>query len=154
MADIFPVNQLAYIMGIWSMSAVAGPITGRSIRLFHSRIVTRFFSLGPVIGGFAAQAESWRWPVFELIWISGFACGFLFVLLPETYEPTILLKRARRLRKLTGNNQLLTRSEREEDHKSANEIIHEALVRPLVLAKEPMLLFGNIYLSFVCAYQP
>ncbi|KAJ7136130.1 major facilitator superfamily domain-containing protein [Mycena epipterygia] len=133
MADIFPSHQFAYVLGIWALGAVAGPITG------------------PVIGGFAAQAESWRWPMMELLWITSFAVVFLSLFLPETYEPTILLRRAQRLRKLTGNPELRTAAERSEESKSAREVIYESLVRPFVLAKEPALAFANIYLGFVYA---
>jgi DHA1 family multidrug resistance protein-like MFS transporter len=132
MADIFPQHQFAYVLGIWALGAVAGPITG------------------PVIGGFAAQAESWRWPMLELLWITSFAVVFLSLFLPETYEPTILLRRAQRLRKLTGNPELRTATERNEESQSARDIIYESLVRPFVLAKEPALAFANIYLGFVC----
>ncbi|KAJ7151055.1 major facilitator superfamily domain-containing protein [Mycena filopes] len=133
MSDIFPVEQLAYVLAIWALGAVAGPITG------------------PVIGGFAAQAENWRWPMMELLWITSFAVVFLSLLLPETYEPTILLRRAQRLRKLTGNQELRTAGEREQETKSASSIMYESLVRPFVLAKEPALAFANIYLGFVYA---
>lgn len=133
MTDIFPPHQYAYVLGVWALGAVAGPITG------------------PVIGGFAAQAESWRWPMMELLWITSFAVVFLSLFLPETYEPTILLRRAQRLRKLTGNPELRTAAERNEESKSAREVIYESLVRPFVLAKEPALAFANIYLGFVCA---
>ncbi|KAJ6531380.1 major facilitator superfamily domain-containing protein [Mycena vulgaris] len=133
MADIFPQNQFAYVLGIWALGAVAGPITG------------------PVIGGFAAQAKGWRWPMMELLWITSFAVVFLSFFLPETYEPTILLRRAQRLRKLTGNPELRTATERNEESQSAREIVYESLVRPFVLAKEPALAFANIYLGFVYA---
>ncbi|KAJ6590503.1 major facilitator superfamily domain-containing protein [Mycena vulgaris] len=133
MADIFPQQQFAYVLGIWALGAVAGPITG------------------PVIGGFAAQAKGWRWPMMELLWITSFAVVFLSLFLPETYEPTILLRRAQRLRKLTGNPELRTATERNEESQSAREIVYESLVRPFVLAKEPALAFANIYLGFVYA---
>jgi DHA1 family multidrug resistance protein-like MFS transporter len=132
MADIFPQSQFAYVLGIWALGAVAGPITG------------------PVIGGFAAQAKDWRWPMMELLWITSFAVVFLSLLLPETYGPTILLRRAERLRKLTGNPELRTAAEREEESKSARSVMYESLVRPFVLAKEPALAFANVYLGFVC----
>ncbi|KAJ7802222.1 major facilitator superfamily domain-containing protein [Mycena olivaceomarginata] len=133
MADIFPQSQFAYVLGIWALGAVAGPITG------------------PVIGGFAAQAKGWRWPMMELLWITSFAVVFLSLLLPETYGPTILLRRAERLRKLTGNPELRTAAEREEESKSARSVMYESLVRPFVLAKEPALAFANVYLGFVYA---
>lgn len=134
MADIYPVHQLAYVIGVWALGAVAGPVTG------------------PVIGGFAAQAKGWRWPQYELIWMASFAFVFLSLLLPETYGPTILLKRARRLRQLTGNEQLRTQSEIDLEGVSLRQVLGEALYRPLVLSLEPVLMFANIYLGFVCAF--
>lgn len=84
------------------------------------------------------------------MWISGFALVFLAFLLPETYEPNILLKRARRLRKLTGNPNLRSQSEIDEAKVNHREFIYESLVRPFVLAAEPAVLFLNIYLGLVC----
>ncbi len=132
MGDIYPMHQLAYVLGIWALGAVAGPITG------------------PVVGGFAAQANGWKWPQYELIWVSSFAFLFLCAFLPETYEPTILLRRAQRLRKLTGNNQLRSQTEKNSEMASVAMVLRESLIRPFILAKEPMLLFANIYLGFVC----
>jgi MFS transporter, DHA1 family, multidrug resistance protein len=101
-------------------------------------------------GGFAAQANGWRWPIYELMWISGFALVFLTFLLPETLDSNILLKRARRLRKLTGNPNLRSQSEIDEALQSNREVVYEALVRPFVLASEPAVLFFNVYLGLVC----
>ncbi|KAJ6621478.1 major facilitator superfamily domain-containing protein [Mycena sp. CBHHK59/15] len=133
MGDIYPDSQFPYVLGIWALGAVAGPITG------------------PVIGGFAAQAKSWRWPMMELVWISAFALVFLCVLLPETHGPTILLRRAKRLRALTGNPELKTVTERSEVDETVGQIVYAALVLPFVLAKEPVLVFANVYLGFVYA---
>ncbi|PBK69021.1 MFS general substrate transporter [Armillaria solidipes] len=133
MADVYSTHQFPYVLGIWALGAVAGPITG------------------PVIGGFAAQANGWRWPQYELIWIAGFALIFLLLLLPETYEPTILLKRAQRLRKLTGNQELRSQSEKDKEGESLGAVMQEALIRPFILAKEPVLMFANVYLGFVYA---
>ncbi|KAK0239911.1 major facilitator superfamily domain-containing protein, partial [Armillaria nabsnona] len=133
MGDIYPLHQYAYVLGIWALGAVAGPITG------------------PVVGGFAAQANGWRWPQYELLWIAGFSLIFLLLLLPETYEPTILLRRAQRLRKLTGNQELRSQSERAAEGESFAEVMKEALTRPFILAKEPVLMFANVYIGFVYA---
>ncbi|KAJ7803201.1 major facilitator superfamily domain-containing protein [Mycena olivaceomarginata] len=133
MADIFPSSQHPYVLGIWALGAVAGPITG------------------PVIGGFAAQAESWRWPILELLWISGFTLAFLGLLLPETHGPTILLRRAQRLRVLTGNVELRTATERADETASVGKVVYDALVLPLVLSIEPLLLFANVYVGFTYA---
>ncbi|KAK7046753.1 MFS general substrate transporter [Favolaschia claudopus] len=133
MGDIFPPSQLAYVLGVWALGAVSGPV------------------LGPVIGAFAAEAKGWRWPMMELLWITSFSIVFLSLFLPETYGPTILVRRAQRLRKLTGNAELRTAAEREQESQTAGSIMFESLARPILLAKEPVLAFANIFLGFVYA---
>lgn len=111
------------------MGAVAGPV------------------FGPIVGGFAAAAKGWSWPIWELAWISGFSAVFLVFLLPETLPGTILLKRARRLRKLTGNDRLRSMSEIEQAGVSAGAVAAEYLIRPFQLMLEPAILFINIYIG-------
>jgi DHA1 family multidrug resistance protein-like MFS transporter len=84
------------------------------------------------------------------MWISGFSLIFLSLLLPETLEANILLKRAQRLRKLTGNHKLRSQSEIDQAALTRGEIAYESLVRPFVLAADPAVLFANIYLGLVC----
>ena len=84
------------------------------------------------------------------MWISGFTFIFLTLLLPETLEDNILLKRARRLRKLTGNSELRSQSEIDQASLSRGEVIYENLVRPFILAAEPAVFFANLYLGLVC----
>lgn len=103
--------------------------------------------LGPIVGGFAAAANGWRWPIWELAWVSGFSAIFLAIFLPETLGGTILFKRARRLRKLTGNERLRSLSEIEQAHMSARAVAKEYLVRPFVLMLEPAILFIDIYIG-------
>ncbi|KAJ8091808.1 hypothetical protein PM082_021044 [Marasmius tenuissimus] len=100
-------------------------------------------------GGFAAQAKDWRWPIFELMWIAAFSLGFLTIFLPETFAANILLKRARRLRKLTGNPHLRSQSELDQANLSKKEVAFEALVRPIMLITEPAVLFSNLYIGLV-----
>lgn len=87
-SDMYPPKKQAYGLAIWGISAVCGPV------------------LGPLVGGFAAQAEGWTWTVWELMWLSGFCLVFLFFFLPETSSTNILYRRTRRLRKMTGDDKL------------------------------------------------
>lgn len=48
-SDMYRPSKRAYAIAIWGIAAVCGPV------------------LGPLIGGFAAKAESWRWPIWELM---------------------------------------------------------------------------------------
>ncbi|KAK4053478.1 hypothetical protein OIV83_001645 [Microbotryomycetes sp. JL201] len=132
MGDIFSPDALPAAIGIWSLGAVTGPI------------------LGPVIGGFAAQANGWRWPNLELLWITGFAFIVLFIALPETYEPTILVRRARRLRKLTGNPLIKAQAELDAvPNEGFFTIVGGRVKRAFQLTLEPAVLFVNIYIGLV-----
>ncbi|BGP14694.1 hypothetical protein JCM10213_006226 [Rhodosporidiobolus nylandii] len=134
MGDIFPAKHLAVAIGTWAIGAVCGPV------------------FGPVIGGFAAEGMNWRWPFLELLWISGFAFVVLFFLLPETLEDTILLRRAQRLRKLTGNPLLKAPCELgEKDGETLAGLMSETLTRAIRLSIEPSLLVANSYIALVYA---
>ncbi|KAM0746368.1 putative caffeine resistance protein [Meredithblackwellia eburnea MCA 4105] len=134
MGDLFPMEVQAYAISAWAIGAVLGPVTG------------------PVIGGFAAQANGFRWPFYELLWISGFALLVFTFLMPETLGDTILVRRAQRLRKLTGNMQLKTASELEA--KEGATFAHD-LARVIKMAfrlsVEPAILFSNLYIGIVYA---
>lgn len=69
------------------------------------------------------------------------------LLLPETLGDTILLKRARRIRKLTGDDRYLSESEIKQANISARELATEALIRPFQLMMEPAVFFLNFYVA-------
>jgi DHA1 family multidrug resistance protein-like MFS transporter len=134
MGDIFPPKAQPYAIGIWSLGAVSGPV------------------FGPVIGGFAAEANGWAWPTLELLWISGFAFIVLSISLPETLGSTVLQRRAERLRKLTGN--MLLKTQDELDHKEGSTVLSEVshnFIRAFQLCAEPAIAFANAYIALVYA---
>ena len=93
MVDMWSPRVSDYMVAIWAACTVAAPV------------------LGPVVGGFAFSAEDWTWTMWELLWVSGFILVLLFFFLPETYGPNILARRARRVRKITGDSTYLTQAE-------------------------------------------
>lgn len=83
-ADITTDQYRALVFSIWSIGPMNGPVTG------------------PLIGGFAAEYLGWRWTNWIVMILSGcawIACGFV----KETYAPVILIKKAARMRKETGD---------------------------------------------------
>lgn len=137
MGDIFPPNKLPYAMGVWSVGAVLGPI------------------LGPVVAGFPAMLVGWRWPIYELIWMSGFGLLVFTFFLPETFGPTILLRRAERLRKLTGNDLIKTRWELENpDGQSVLKMGANNIKMAVILCGEPAVFYSNLYIGLLysCFY--
>lgn len=107
-------------------------------------------TLGPLVGGFAAEAKGWKWPIWELMWLSGFTLALLIVFLPETSAPNILYRRARRLRKLTGNDKFVTEGELQSQQMTGKDIAIMTLVKPFQLSlMEPICLCLNMYIALI-----
>lgn len=74
----------------------------------------------------------------------------MFLLLPETSTPNILLRRARRLRKLTGDERLRSQSEIDQKNLKPSAILMEAIVKPIeITIKDPAILFVNVYTAII-----
>jgi DHA1 family multidrug resistance protein-like MFS transporter len=70
--------------------------------------------------------------------------------LPETSADTILLNRAQRLRKLTGNNKLRSQSEIDQKKLTVSAVAVAALYRPVqIVILDPAVLFVNVYTSLI-----
>jgi DHA1 family multidrug resistance protein-like MFS transporter len=93
MGDIWNARVRDYMIAIWGCFAISAPV------------------LGPLVGGFAFSAKGWTWTIWELLWISGFALVLLFFMLPETFAPNILSRRARRIRRITGDQKYASEAE-------------------------------------------
>ncbi|KAM0792603.1 hypothetical protein ACM66B_005264 [Microbotryomycetes sp. NB124-2] len=133
-SDMFGPATRPYALGAWGLSAAAGP------------------ALGPVMSGFAIQAKGWHWHAWIMLWLSGFSLIFLIFALPETSSINILVRRARRLRKKTGNYKLRSQGEIEQQHMTGKDILFMTLIRPLQFTfTEPIVIALNLYISFVYA---
>lgn len=74
----------------------------------------------------------------------------MFFLLPETSTPTLLLQRARRLRKLTGNEKLMSQSEINQRSLTVSAVVVDAIIKPLeITIKDPAVLFVQVYSAIV-----
>ncbi|CZS90656.1 related to FLR1-Putative H+ antiporter regulated by yAP-1 and involved in multidrug resistance [Rhynchosporium graminicola] len=132
LSDMYRPAKRAYAIGIWGLAAICGPV------------------LGPLVGGFAAQHRGWKWPIWELLWLSGFALIVLIVCLPETSSANILYRRSRRLRKLTGRTDLKCEPEIAGESMTTKDIAVMTLVRPFSLTfTEPILFVLNLYIALV-----
>jgi len=97
---------------------------------------------GPLIGGFVYQSLGWRWENW-LTLIFGAVGTICMTFTAETYAPTLLQKKAARIRKEQDDERWWCRY----DEKIAPfELIKISLLRPFVLAfTEPILWFFNIW---------
>ena len=100
--------------------------------------------LSPSISGFVSVV-SWRWTFYVDLIIAGVCLAVLFFL-PETYGPTILKKRAKRMRKQNGSHNIFAAIELEK--KGARQMITVTLMRPLhMIAFESIVFFTCLYCS-------
>ncbi len=86
--------------------------------------------LGPVIGGFVTQYLGWRWMCWIALILSVVALVFALIL-KETYAPTLLQRKAARLRKETEDPRWWSRYDQTA---SLYEILALNLSRPFVMA--------------------
>lgn len=104
--------------------------------------------MGPFISGFLSTI-SWRWTFWFSLILAGITLPFL-IALPETYLPVLLQRKASRLRKQTGNQEIVSPSELEK--KGARYMITVVLTRPIrMLIHESIVLFSCLYLSLAYA---
>ncbi|EPE33114.1 MFS general substrate transporter [Glarea lozoyensis ATCC 20868] len=132
MQDIYSLLYLPYALVAWVSAAYCGP------------------ALGPLLSGFAVTAKGWRWSLWEILWMAGPIFLLMFLLLPETSSPNILLRRAARLRKLTGDLRLESQSEIDQKKLSPSAIVVDAIVKPIeITIKDPAILFVNVYTAII-----
>ena len=128
LGDMFSMIKLPYFLAGWAGFATTGP------------------ALGPIISGFSIPAETWHWSMWEIVWFAAPVYVAMLILLPETSPSTILLRRAVRLRKLTGNNNIVSLSEIDQHDLSFHQVVVDSLWRPTQInSLDPAVMFTSIY---------
>lgn len=131
-ADMFVFPQLPFVLSIWSLSFVSGPY------------------IGPLIGAALTHSSTWRWSFYFLLMVSGGVLIMVSLVMDETSEQEILIRKARALRKITGNLTIVSPGELKSRGKSLGETIKELLWGPVDLCMhEPVLNFITLHLSLV-----
>lgn len=101
-------------------------------------------AIGPLVGGYLADAKGWRW----LYWIQLILAGVVWVLItftvPETYAPIILKRRAEKLSKSSGKKFL---TEQDLDMRPFSDRLLNFLIRPF------QLLFGELIVLLISVYM-
>ncbi|KAJ5291193.1 hypothetical protein N7478_000444 [Penicillium angulare] len=130
-ADMFPAKQRGVAMSLFAAAPFLGPV------------------LGPIIGGFLGMNAGWRWVLGFLAAFSGFVWILGSLLMPETYAPVLLRRRAERLSKLSGK---VYRSKIDIDQGKVSlaEAFKIALSRPwILLFREPIVFLLSLYMAIV-----
>ncbi|KAJ5172786.1 hypothetical protein N7492_005379 [Penicillium capsulatum] len=130
-ADMFPASQRGIAISFFAAAPFLGP------------------AIGPVIGGFLAAAAGWRWVEGFLAAFAGALWLCVIFLLPETYAPVLLRRRAAKLSAMTGK---VYRSKLDIARRPAplGQTLKTALSRPwILLFREPIVLLLSIYMSII-----
>ena len=131
--DMYLPLKRSYGLVLWELSTWVGP------------------ALGPLIGGFAAQAGGWRWTIWELVWINALMLLFIFCFLPETSASNILYRRAKRTRRSLQNPSIQSEAELRPLNVTGGGVFYETIARPWVLCfQEPICLLLNAYTALIC----
>jgi MFS transporter, DHA1 family, multidrug resistance protein len=160
--DIPSLLVLRFLQGLFGSPCLA--TGGASIGDLHSLLTLPYFltgwaafatcgpALGPLISGFSVPARNWRWSLWEMLWLSGPVFLSLFFFLPETNSATILLRRAKRLRKLSRNQNLKSQSEIDQANLSVRKELIANLWHPVQInVLDPAVLFTSVYVGLIYA---
>ncbi|CAI6337640.1 unnamed protein product [Periconia digitata] len=104
---------------------------------------------GPIIGEFIVHSDlGWRWTSY-ITAIMGFTLWFIaFLVVPETYAPVLLARRAARIRFATKN--WAVRAPLDEQQFDWRTVAQKYLLRPFaMLVFEPILVLVTIYMSLI-----
>ena len=130
-ADLFTSNERGMAMSLFSAAPFMGPV------------------LGPIIGGFLGMTEGWRWVNGLMAIWAGVLLVTTACLVPETYPPVLLRKRAERLSKLSGKV-YRSRTDIDQGKVSLGEAFATGLKRPwILLFCEPIVLLLSLYHAII-----
>lgn len=102
-------------------------------------------AIGPLVGGFLGDAKGWRWLYWIQLILSGAAWFLITFTVKETYAPSILKKRAQKLRRAQKSDKYVT--EQELDPRPLLERLRIFIARPFqLLFLEPIVMFISLYM--------
>ena len=106
---------------------------------------------GPVMGSFISQSYlGWRWTAWITLIMASFFGIIAFIVVPETFSPLILKRRAQRMRQETKNWAI--HSKIEETRPNPHDIATKYLLRPAkMIILEPILLLITLYMALIYA---
>ncbi|KAG1825807.1 major facilitator superfamily domain-containing protein [Suillus subaureus] len=138
-SDIWDARGRGTALAVFTVAPFAGP------------------GIGPVVSGYLILAGvSWHW-LFWILTIFASPAGVCWLqivfTIPETYSPVLLAKKAKEMRKRTGDERY--HAAIESQNMTLSQRVETILARPFkVLFREPMLIAITLYMSFVygCIY--
>ncbi|KIV99879.1 hypothetical protein, variant 1 [Verruconis gallopava] len=133
-ADMYPIERRARSTATITMAQCLGP------------------TLGPLIGSYVGERLGWRWNYWLLLICSGATSFFMTIFFRESYAPVLLRRKAQRLRKELGRDDLRPLLSKDISRK---EMLAQAIMRPTkMLTKSPIVSLICLYVAVVygCLY--
>ncbi|KAK8913539.1 Efflux pump FUBT [Metarhizium anisopliae] len=135
-------NSPGVLADIWS------PLERANAMALFSTMVWIGPALGPVVAGFLELEKDWHWVFYVLIWL-GAGTWLIMLTIPETHAPTILLHKAKRIRKTKVPGYEIVKAPVEMQDRSIKSVFGVALTRPWIILLDPISLLCAIYLAVV-----
>ncbi len=130
-ADMFSASERGLAMSLFATAPFLGPV------------------LGPIVGGFVGQSIGWRWVEGLMAIFTGVLLILAIALIPETYAPVLLQKRAEKLSHMTGKVYASKHDIYHGRHSLAAEL-KVAISRPMVfLFCEPIVLSLSLWMAVI-----
>ncbi|KAI0055615.1 MFS polyamine transporter [Artomyces pyxidatus] len=134
-SDLFRAEERGVAVALYTLGPLLGPI------------------IGPIAGGWIAERSTWRWVFRSTTIADGVVQFFGLFFLQETYAPTLLKRRAKRIRKEMDEekaNRMEVRTVYETADRHWKAIFAKTMVRPFrLMALEPIIQVFGLYMAFV-----
>ena len=147
LGGVFGCAPLAVVGG--ALADFWGPVDrGIAIVIFGSATFIGPVA-GPIVGSFITTSHlGWRWTAYITAIMAAFFGVIGFILIPETYAPVLMQRRAKKLRYQTKN--WAFHSKLDEQQVDLKAIATKYLARPFkMLFLEPILVLITMYMALV-----
>ncbi|KAF4971449.1 hypothetical protein FZEAL_9848 [Fusarium zealandicum] len=130
-ADMFDARERGLATALFAMAPFLGP------------------TIGPIAGGFLGESEGWRWVEGMMAIFTGIVWIVNCLVIPETYAPYLLRRRATVLSEKTGKV-YISHVDAGRPRTTIAAQFKVALLRPwILLFKEPIVLLTSIYMAII-----
>jgi MFS family permease len=142
LAGVFASAPIACVGGLYA--DIFSDPTSRGMAMAYFMVATTLGPiLAPVVSGFIAQSTNWRW-VFATGTFFALATLPFLIIMPESYLPVLLSRKAKKLREETGNPNIIAATDLQK--KNWSYVITVVMTRPF------RMLFQEAIVSCVCLY--
>ncbi|GMF98973.1 hypothetical protein B5S33_g5432 [[Candida] boidinii] len=133
--DLYNKDERATFLSFYALGPTLGPV------------------FAPVIAGFIIEKQNWRWIFRVLCIVNGVTAILGTIFYRETFSPTLLRAKARRLRKETGNPNLTTIFDI-ADGETVFGKFYVNITRPMkLLVTNPMVIGLGSFMAFVYGFM-